>query len=74
MLKKGVRVRYLHHVEEDGEALYQAIATANLEGIVAKKADAPYSAGRTRTWLKVKTPPFKAIEAKRLEHIRDKPQ
>ena len=70
VLRKGVRIRYLQHVEEQGEALYRAIAEAELEGIVAKKADAPYRAGRTRTWLKVKTPRFKTIEAKRLEHIR----
>ena len=38
VLRKGVRIRYLQHVEEQGEALYRAIADAELEGIVAKKA------------------------------------
>ena len=64
VLKNGARIRYLQHVEEQGEAFFQAIAKAELEGMVAKQADAPYRAGRTRTWLKVKTPLFKAIEAK----------
>ena len=44
VLRKGVRIRYLQHVEEQGEALYRAIAEAELEGIVAKKADAPADA------------------------------
>jgi hypothetical protein len=37
------------------------LATARaLEGVVARKDDAPYRARRTRSWLKVKTPAFKA--------------
>jgi bifunctional non-homologous end joining protein LigD len=41
---------------EDGEALYEAAQAQGLEGIVAKRADSPYAAGRrTREWLKIKT-------------------
>ena len=40
-----------------------------LEGLVAKKADAPYKAGRAQVWKKVKTPAFREIEAQRLKHI-----
>lgn len=69
-LKDGHRIRYLQHVEAEGQALYQWIVQSELEGIVAKRADAPYRAGRTSAWLKVKTPAHKAIEAKRLEHKR----
>ena len=29
-------------------------ARAGLEGLIAKRADAPYAAGRTRAWLKIK--------------------
>ena len=53
-----------------GEALYRHFEQLGLEGVVGKRADAPYRAGRTEVWKKVKTPAFKAIEAKRLEHIR----
>ena len=41
---------------EDGDALYEAAVKQRLEGIVAKRADAPYRQGRrTRDWLKIKT-------------------
>ena len=66
LLRKSERIRYLQHVAEHGEVLYQI----GLEGVVGKRADAPYKAGRSDVWKKVKTPAFKAIKAKRLEHIR----
>ena len=48
-------LRYLEHVEEEGEALYQEAERLDLEGIVAKKASAPYKAGRSPLWLKVRS-------------------
>ena len=59
---------YLPHVETDGTQLYTLIENAGLEGIVAKRADAPYRAGRTSAWLKVKTPAGRARESTRFEH------
>jgi bifunctional non-homologous end joining protein LigD len=47
-------LRYLEHVEEDGEALYREAERLGLEGIVGKKAAAPYKAGRSPLWLKVR--------------------
>ncbi|HEX6104443.1 MAG TPA: DNA ligase D, partial [Gemmatimonadales bacterium] len=47
-------LRYLEHVEEDGEALYREAERLGLEGIVAKKASSPYRAGRSPTWVKVR--------------------
>jgi len=47
-------VRYLDHVETDGELLFEIAARQGLEGVVAKRADAPYCAGRSRAWLKIK--------------------
>jgi bifunctional non-homologous end joining protein LigD len=41
---------------DDGEALFAAAGEQGLEGVVAKKRDSRYQAGRrTREWLKVKT-------------------
>jgi bifunctional non-homologous end joining protein LigD len=41
---------------DDGEALLEAAREQGLEGIVAKRADSRYLAGkRTRDWLKIKT-------------------
>jgi bifunctional non-homologous end joining protein LigD len=48
-------LRFLEHVEEEGEALYQEVERLGLEGIVAKKAASPYKAGRSPMWLKVRS-------------------
>jgi bifunctional non-homologous end joining protein LigD len=47
-------VRYLDHIEAQGEAFLAQVVTMGLEGILAKKADAPYRAGRSPLWLKIK--------------------
>src|SRR5690606_9024971 len=45
----------LVHVEDDGLALYSAAIEAGFEGVVAKRCDSKYEAGRrSRHWLKVK--------------------
>jgi bifunctional non-homologous end joining protein LigD len=48
-------LRFLEHVEEEGEALHREAERLKLEGIVAKKADAPYKGGRSSAWLKVRS-------------------
>jgi bifunctional non-homologous end joining protein LigD len=51
---RGV-VRFCAHVERDGEALFAAAGTLGLEGIMAKRATAPYRSGdRSHDWLKIK--------------------
>jgi bifunctional non-homologous end joining protein LigD len=47
-------ILYGDHVIGKGEALFDAICAEGGEGIIAKKASAPYRGGRTRCWLKVK--------------------
>jgi bifunctional non-homologous end joining protein LigD len=48
-------LRYLDHFERDGETLYRQVQGLGLEGVIAKKADAPYRAGRSPSWLKIRT-------------------
>ncbi len=50
-------LRYLEHVEDEGEALYQETERLGLEGIVAKKAASPYKGGRSSAWLKIRSRP-----------------
>ena len=50
---RGV-IRAGEHVEDRGEAFYEAAAEQRLEGIIAKRADSRYVGGRTREWLKIK--------------------
>ncbi len=47
-------VRFADHVERQGEELLAAAAGMGLEGVVGKKADAPYRAGRSADWIKVR--------------------
>lgn len=44
------------HVEGDGRALFEQASRLGLEGIVCKRADAPYQEGRSQSWLKAKAP------------------
>ena len=47
-------VRYLEHIERAGDAFLKQVTALGLEGVIAKKADAPYRGGRTDKWLKIK--------------------
>jgi bifunctional non-homologous end joining protein LigD len=47
-------VRFLDHIETQGEAFLGQVTAMGLEGIIAKKADSPYRAGRSPHWLKIK--------------------
>ena len=48
---------YGDHVLAKGEALFDAICKEGGEGIIAKKAKAPYRGARAKNWLKVKCIP-----------------
>ncbi len=50
----GQAVRYSEHFEEDGAVILQHACSMSLEGIVSKRADAPYSSGRVDTFIKTK--------------------
>ncbi|HTM47230.1 MAG TPA: DNA ligase D [Bryobacteraceae bacterium] len=47
-------LRYSEHFAVDGAEMYEQACAKSLEGIVSKRSDAPYVAGRQKTWLKVK--------------------
>ena len=47
-------LRFTEHRERDGEAYAQQACRDGWEGLIAKRADAPYQAGRSRDWLKFK--------------------
>jgi bifunctional non-homologous end joining protein LigD len=70
VLARNDRVRFAGHIESKGLELYGLAEVQGLEGIVGKRADSLYSAGRTQDWLKVKTPAGKDREASRMEHLR----
>jgi bifunctional non-homologous end joining protein LigD len=45
---------YAEHIVGHGEKLFDAMCAAGQEGIISKRADAPYRSTRTKSWLKVK--------------------
>jgi bifunctional non-homologous end joining protein LigD len=55
-LLKGVSPPFIYgdHVIGRGEALFEEVCRQRGEGIVSKKASAPYKGTRTRNWLKIK--------------------
>lgn len=53
-LGKSRRVRFSEHVQGDGGAFFAGACGRGEEGIVSKRATAPYTPGRSRSWVKVK--------------------
>ncbi len=47
-------LRYTAHRNRDGEAYWAKACLKGWEGVIAKRADAPYQSGRSRDWLKFK--------------------
>ncbi|WP_437941983.1 DNA ligase D [Sorangium sp. So ce341] len=47
-------LRYTEHLEEDGAAVFQHACKLGIEGVIAKRPEAPYRSGRGSSWLKVK--------------------
>lgn len=52
--RKDALIRYVEHFESGGEAVLQSACRMSLEGIVSKKLDSPYRAGRSDAWTKSK--------------------
>ena len=56
MAKKGISnfLVYADYVEGSGPEFFAQACEAGLEGIMSKRADAPYRSGRNKAWLKIK--------------------
>jgi bifunctional non-homologous end joining protein LigD len=48
-------VLYSEHLTGDGQEMFEHAAKLNWEGIISKRADAPYKSERGEAWVKVKT-------------------
>jgi bifunctional non-homologous end joining protein LigD len=47
-------LRYVEHIPDRGAEMFAHAVALGLEGVIGKKADAPYRAGRRGEWIKVK--------------------
>jgi bifunctional non-homologous end joining protein LigD len=54
LLPPDPALQYVDHVLGDGESFFEEARALGLEGIVAKRVGAPYAAGRSRDWRKVR--------------------
>ena len=55
LLGKGKgTIRYSEHIEGEGEKLLQRFCASGLEGVISKRAEAPYTGIRSDSWLKTK--------------------
>jgi bifunctional non-homologous end joining protein LigD len=54
LLAWGPVLRFSDHVTGDGAQLLARACAQGLEGLIAKRADSPYSEQRSRDWLKLK--------------------
>ena len=55
LLPKNEVIKYSDHIRENGISFFNAAVQNDLEGIMAKKADSEYYAGkRSNEWLKIK--------------------
>ncbi|MBX3477653.1 MAG: DNA ligase D [Brevundimonas sp.] len=52
--KAGPSLRYVEHFATTGQAVLDSACRMDLEGVISKKLDAPYRAGRGPTWIKSK--------------------
>lgn len=48
-------LRFSEHIERDGPTMFDHASRLGLEGIVSKRKDQPYRAGRGNHWLKTKS-------------------
>ena len=51
---ENAAVRYSDHFTEPGKVMLQHACRMGLEGVVSKRADAPYRSGRGKVWIKSK--------------------
>jgi bifunctional non-homologous end joining protein LigD len=52
--RHNANLRFVEHFSSGGDAVLQSACRMNLEGIVSKRADAPYRSGRGDDWTKAK--------------------
>lgn len=54
-------LEYVPHLQGNGDLIFEHICKLGLEGLVCKRTDVPYQAGRSKHWLKLKNRAHPAI-------------
>jgi ATP-dependent DNA ligase len=66
-------IQFSEHVAGNGAAFYKQCCRLGLEGVVSKRADAPYRSGRSDYWLKTKCYTESAFRVAGIQRERGKP-
>jgi bifunctional non-homologous end joining protein LigD len=64
----GGGIVYCEHLEGDGPRIFAHACKLGCEGIISKRADSPYRSGRSRDWIKTKSPTAIAVQRVRSEN------
>jgi bifunctional non-homologous end joining protein LigD len=51
---KSVLIRFVEHVEANGNAVWESARRMKLEGVISKRKAAAYASGRSENWIKSK--------------------
>ena len=65
-------IRYVEHLAADGAVVLEHVCKLKLEGIVSKRADAPYRSGKRPEWIKAKCPAWREANKDRFEKMGEK--
>lgn len=65
-------IKYVDHIEGDGELVLAHACKLDLEGIVSKRGEGRYRSGRCADWVKTKCPGWKAANKDRFEKMSDR--
>jgi bifunctional non-homologous end joining protein LigD len=56
LIRQAKGMRFVEHLEGDGEIAFKRACKIGFEGIVSKRRDLPYHSGRSQSWLQIKNP------------------
>ena len=67
---RGVQlIKYVEHIEGDGELVLDHVCKLGLEGIVSKLGSSPYRSGRRPDWIKTKCAAWREANRDRFEKM-----
>jgi bifunctional non-homologous end joining protein LigD len=70
--KDRTGLRYVKHLDGDGPTIFDHSCKLGLEGIVSKRIDLPYEAGRSKSWQKIKNKDHPAMQRVREAFERER--
>ena len=62
-------IKHVEHLDADGPVVLDHACKLGLEGIVSKRADAPYRSGKRPEWIKTKCPAWREANKGRFEKM-----